>query len=303
MTGVLRRFLKRLPGSGYHLRAFIVVWLDLLGQGKKLEQLYIPRSAAEREEVVKIAKETFGHLHWFRKGVRNVQKEMSKPLRYSKATRQRLTKNQFAILNKYNLVEVESRFLADSAILSINLYGTAARPPLRSIESMLDQLAANMVLFLSLGIPIRGAIAAGICDELKTGELYGQALSRAHKCETEAGYPRIVIHPSFIKYLNSMDYSVFPEDERQYCKGMVTHIQEVIIRDTDQKPIFSYLAPVFMETLRRANNGQDLLQKACVFIAKEIERLQVVGDLPLRDRYLKLKAYFESQGQWTAPAR
>jgi len=297
---IRHEILKVWPWSGYNLEYYIVAWLDLLGQSQKLEQLYISHDASEREKILKIAKGTFGHLDLFRRGSSNMHKEMAKALRYSKPIKEDLTRDQMQILNKYNWARITSKFFADSHILYIRLQGLGYQVPIMSIESMLHQIAGNMLIFLSLGIPIRGAIAIGICDETKMGTLYGQGLSRAHRCEARAGYPRIVVHPEFLVYLNSIDYSIFSEDERKYCTRMVTQIKKVLIKDYDGKLIFSYLAPKYMQVHYKTEDGKKILIKACNFISREIQRFSDIGakGSELRDRYMKLKDYFESQAQW-----
>ncbi len=272
--------------------------MDLLGQSRKLEQLFIPTGSADRGAAINALKQTFGHVSWFRKSVEMMRKELSQSLRYSPKTLNTVTLSEQKVLHKYNRVNIKAQFRFDSAILTVPLKGTGDSFPLMSIQFLFNQLAGNMMFLLAVGLPTRTGIAVGICDYLDTGELYGQGTARAHRCESKAGYPRIVIHPSFINYLDSFDFTAFSSDERKYCSGMMERIRSCLERDTDGEIILSYLCPVFWEQFIVASNHQEILKRARLFIANELAKWSKANDSELGKRYSLLKEYFKKHNRW-----
>ena len=284
--------------EGYNLYNYVVAWVDLLGQTRKLERLFIPSAESERERAVVAARETFGHVARFRKTVVTMSQEMSKSVEYSSGTLNQLTPNQQSVLEKYNEVKVDVAFFSDSAVLAIPLRGTGDRPPYMSLMSMFEQLAFNKLLLLSLGIPIRAGVAVGICDYLESGELYGQGISRAHYCESVAGYPRIVIHPTFLTYLSSFDFTEFDPDDATYGKSMIQRVRSTIARDYDGRLVLSYLCQNFWEIFTKTKGYEELLKQICLFISDEIKKWSEIGDGKLVERYTMLREYFKKERRW-----
>lgn len=285
------------PTFSYH----IVAWIDLLGQTEALERIPdIPRTSEERQHFVDALKPTFGRIRRVRELVVNLHNQMTQPLSLPEG---KYTDEQRVIFNRHTTANISHSFVADSAMMNICLQSKERQiPPVYSIYTMFEQLSLLMLSSLAASAPIRGAIELGICAELEKGEIYGQAISRAHYIENKcAHYPRIVIGPKLANYLKIIEeqcqQSSLPHVEKSLLVHWASLIKEECEQDTyDGQYILSYLRQCKKGAVARSDDT--LEREASSFIDKSLSEYRANGNAKLAERYSVLKDYFIKHGCW-----
>ncbi|MBI2884776.1 MAG: hypothetical protein HY590_00740 [Candidatus Omnitrophica bacterium] len=289
--------------SKYNFSWYVVAWIDVLGQSKKLETFdEIPTTKEEEAAFLEKARETFGVVANFRKRILELHNLLTRKIPLPESLKGKLIPQQLAIYEKYAMTDVQVQFICDSAILKISLlHGKAS--PLPSLDSLISQLAIIQLAHLGVGRPLRGSISLGVCAELGENDLYGQAVSRAHMLESKvADYPRIVIDETLLEYLNFCDAITASDQERKLIRHLTGSIRAGLIRDSDGRLILSYLGQKFKQMYGDQPSFQQAIQGAGDFISSEIEKYQVAKDEEMLYRYIRLRDYFKGQGCWAKPA-
>jgi CYTH domain-containing protein len=298
------RVRPRLPGRNV-ASFYIVAMVDLLGQGVQLERFWgIPNTPKEKKTFDKLARLTFGTVEQFRDRIRLLHGSLPRAHVIPMVLEERLTKRQLKVLRGDVEPLVGHQFFTDLALLTMNLSGQRGHRLLVSLYSLLYQLGLLMLTQLAEGVLIRGAVDVGICTELQGGDLYGQAIGRAHTLESQvAVFPRIVIGETLVDYINSFEELRGSADERAIAKEYVNLLHQCLKQDVDGATILSYLAPIFQSSyFTSSNEFQFVTRSACRFIATLRDRFGPGVSPYLRPRYERLEDYFRSQGCWVEDA-
>ncbi len=280
---------------------YIAAWIDILGQTEALDRIPdIPQTSEERKRFVDALKPTFGRIRRVRELVVNLHNQMTQPLSLPEG---KYTDEQCAIFKRHTTANISHSFVADSALMYISLQSDERRiPPVYSIYTMFEQLSLIMLSALAASAPIRGAIEMGICSELEKGEMYGQAISRAHYIESKcAHYPRIVIGPhlaGFLKFTEAQCQQVsLPHAEKSLLVHWALLIKEACEQDVyDGQYILSYLQQCKKGAVGCSDDT--LEREASSFIDKSLSEYQASGNTKLAERYSVLKDYFIKHGSW-----
>jgi len=289
----------------YEFYWYIAAWIDLLGQSEKLNQFdELATTAAQKHEFVQRARHTFGAVRSFRDRMTELHAIMSTPLSLPAGTLAAISEDDLRIFKKYSSPKVRISFLSDSALLTVCLRENQSWSPLLSINFMLSQLAIIALTMLAQGTPTRGGMALGVCSTLREGDLYGKAVSRAHQLERAAGYPRIVTDDSLFEYMGWCERQPAVGREQQLRAHHIQTIKSSLRKDADGRLILSYLGERFRREYEHGDKEKfpKVVTLASTFIADEIKRFGASGEEKLRDRYERLKAYFEQEGCWRPSA-
>jgi len=153
----------------------------------------------------------------------------------------------------------------------------------------------------------RAGLDVGIATELKNGEVYGPALFKAYKLESEvAQYPRIVLGNELINYLENLSRKnpQFPdqnEEDIEVCKIMADSCLKMIVKDLDGYLILDYLGEEFRNRfLNFPFRGEmtafdDIYSTAFDYVGKEYMKRKDTGDSKLALRYYLLFNYFKAR--------
>ncbi len=275
---------------GGHLVAF----LDLLGQSDGLSKLKEISWWDFQEETRKILSETYGRVKKFRNGVDHYLKRFGKPTPMDTVLMNVLGGEELEIHNHFGENKIIKKGIADSIILNFPLVPSGGLLPLKSIYGVLGACASNLLLSLYAGYTIRGAIEIGPCIyNLETSEVYGTALSDAVKYEKEAFWPRIVIGPELIKYIEESKRLPKTTPTNRVNISCADLCLKLISRDEEGKYFLDYLSPNFSE-IQKLPNLDVILEKATIFIKTELKRNEARSEV--RDKFAKLKAYFIERG-------
>lgn len=291
--------------AGRNASFHIVAMVDLLGQGAQLERFWgIPKTAKEKKAFDRLARLTFETVERFRDRIRLLQDSLPRTHVIPHEIEERLTKRQLRILRRDVEPLIGYQFFTDLALLTMNLSGQRGHRLLASLYSLLYQLGLLILTQLAEGVLIRGAVDVGICTELKGGDLYGQAIGRAHALESQVAVsPRIVIGEALVDYINSFEDLKGSADERAIAGEYLNVLRRCLKQDWDGAAILSYLAPVFRSSyFPSSNEFQFVARSACRFIATLRDRLGREVNPYLGPRFERLEDYFRGEGCWVEAA-
>ena len=279
---------------------YIVALVDLLGQGAELERFAgIPRTGQEKKTFSRVAQATFGTVERFRERIRLLNHALPKIHNVPELLGNKLTTAQLRLIERSIEPAVGYQFFTDLAMLKINLGGQRGFRPLASLYNLLRQLGLLILTQFAEGVLVRAAVDVGICTELNETDLYGQAVGRAYKLESQVAiYPRIVVGKHVIDYLASFSSQKASENEKALIRSYSEMVNSCLRQDADGVTVLSYLDPLFR---RSYFDGKDsfsyVLRSACRNIQRQ-SKLCAAEDAQLKGRLVEVEGYFRREGCW-----
>lgn len=270
---------RRTYTLGYHLVAFI----DVLGQRERFRELRMPKSPEGHAGVAEVLRHTAGFVvqmrELFQRNFAAFEKGISKERLNIKCS-------------------VQPRFVgfSDSFVVSVPL--RKDQGDLVPILSIFSALWAASVLILTAfqsRHALRGGIDVGLATEIGPAEIYGTALEQAYLLESRrAVYPRIVIGSGLRTYLSAVVEEFEKHSSANGIQSVIEKLTRLISTDADGEDILDYLGPIAAELINPSEIAT-LVQPAYQFVTDECQRLTLVGDDKLMQRYSLLRSYFESR--------
>lgn len=288
----------------YHLVAF----LDLLGQKERLSSIEgimeSSDSEAARAKLHRVLKETVGTIWSFRKSFKdffdqflNREPEFPIPKEVEKYFRQ---------LRGHSKINLQS--FSDSTIawtpVQLKTEIDYAQV-LNSIHSVLAAVGMLTPLYLSQKFPFRGGIdlEGGILLTPGGNEIYGPALNRAYSLECkEAKYPRVLVGKGLSEFLDHIQTVNFQDIMvKRYCESMTARCKSWIVIDEENQSMVHFLGQAARDIAYDMpdfpNYKEQILKPLENFINDSIKQFE--SNEKLRNRYLRLKAYFDQHiGDW-----
>lgn len=269
---------------------YIAIYIDILGQKSKLEQIKsLPNNEEEKEEFLILFEETAGkveHLHSDFEGILKGLKQKTK-MDLSK-----FSDDQKQMFDKARELHWETLKFSDTIILYCTLNKEINNMPFKSIYFALFSTANTMILSLAHHqTPLRGAISIGIGTKLEESGLYGPILNELHHMESElADYPRILISNEIIEMIRMGEKDL--EYKSDYFsmieKGMIKDTKNLIKQDTDGYYILDYMSQPVEEAW-----GKEVKKEHYKMIVNfiECEKKKFTKNQKLLERYRKLSHY------------
>ena len=185
--------------------------------------------------------------------------------------------------------------LSDSIILTFPLNLHNGLLPLKSIYGVFSACASGMLLSLNSEFAVRGAIEIGPCIyDSASNEVYGSALSDAVKYEKDANWPRILVGPELVKYLDDCRNLPPGPNVNPLNIGTAELCLSGLTKDEDGSYFLDYLSGVYFEHTD-PKEYKSMIDKAASFIQRQIERFR---DKPtIHQKYLKLQEYFSKNNK------
>jgi len=251
---------------------YLAVFIDVLGQGKKLAEIKsLPRNNEETEKFNRLFRETVGAVKGLHITFERYFKSYNKISDKTQAdidTWDEPTRKIFLQSREHNLKYLN---FSDTVVLYFSLDRESNKAPMRSIYTALSSAAACFLINLSSKIPLRGAINIGIGTELNKSGIYGPILQNLHYLESEiAEYPRIIIGDELIKMIEVFERAeIIPNDMFQLMdKATIPSIKQLIATDEDGKRILNYLDKSISESLLGRN--REVYEKLSSFIEEQV---------------------------------
>ncbi|NQT26398.1 hypothetical protein HQ585_13680 [candidate division KSB1 bacterium] len=267
---------------------YALAYLDLLNQKNVLLRMKdLPNSDNEYEEFKQLLIDSYGVVCHFRNNFEQVIKGINRAKQ--KSIYVDLTDEQMHIYNKFNNSGIQHQYFSDTVLYYTFINHDANYLPICDIYDLLGITASVFYTGLSKGIVSRGSIDVGIGSDFFKNEIYGPILGRAYELEsTMAKYPRIVIGPGLVQYIQAELENPGNSHENNISKLFARKCKELIIVDKDGVAILDYMGgivrkfPVF---------DDELYRNTMEFIDKEIIKFEKENNNKLYERYVLLKEY------------
>ena len=277
-------------GHDLYFGGHLVAFIDMLGQSDRLEKIKDTRWW-ELQEPTKVAlRETYGRVCKFRKTFSSFLTPFVKTSPFDEAFRYILGGEELKIWDQFGTNRIMTKGLSDSFILNFPLIPSNGLLPLKSVYGVLGACASSMLCSLNYGFAVRGAIEIGPCIfDSTTDEVYGTALSDAVKYEKQANWPRILIGPNLIAYLEKCLELSQETIINQVNISDAELCLKIVSRDKDGLNFLDYLSPDLL-VLFKPDNKDKIIEGAVTFIKRHI--IENKEQPIIKDKYEMLKAYF-----------
>ena len=272
---------------------YAVVFIDILGQRAACgKENLIPVDDQSRKEFESRARGTIGpivQLQTLSQGFLDGARERSTSIRDTLSAHLR---PRFDDLRRDNL---KVQYWSDGVVWFQSLKESEVKVPLIGVFLLLGVAGTQCLFGLSSKCPVRGGLEIAWATELRPGELYGCAITRAYEFESEiAQYPRMVVGPYFCKYLEDVSMQKPTDDISNLNKSMADQCLEMITLDVDGYAIVDYLGAGFQKYITKGEQSK-LKEKALDFIRESLNEWKSKRNTKLVLRYQQLLSYFEGR--------
>ncbi|MBI2728237.1 MAG: hypothetical protein HYX42_18515 [Polaromonas sp.] len=274
---------------------YCVSFVDLLGQRAALRgQSLLPPSNSEEEK-----KKLHATLRNSIGSIASLQERAETMLRASAPNpksklRASLSIEDQSIWDEMQKTKVTTQRWSDGLVSFACLGDEEIKCHLNNVYGLFTLAGSLCFMGLASKQPIRGAIEIAWGVELHPGEIYGAAVARAYELENYvAGYPRIVIGPEMLKFLDLHCQNQKSDAFSQLDRTLATHCKEMILVDADGHAFLHYLGQSFFNAVSHGAHA-DLYEKAQKFASKQFEEHQRAQNTKLAFRYLHLLQYFSA---------
>lgn len=271
------------------LQYFVVSIVDVLGQGKLLENLddidlgNLPEEARKAE-----ARKAFGPILRFRDDLERYFKGLDDGSSGPPGLKDLIADGG----------QVHRIAFSDSMMFAVGLgKGLAPENKIIGVHRSFMALASSLLMGLSRRAVVRGAVDVGYGIRLEFGEVLGGALARVHWMESEcAEYPRVVVGQRLMLFVEKVR-RIEGHDARADClRSLAEQCVRMVARDSDGCIILDYLGPYFHEHLADTVPLAEI-QLFRDWVRAEAQRYEAIRDVSLAKKYHRLASYFQSRAE------
>lgn len=288
--------IKKEQPDAWNIHNYAISFVDLLGQRDALKnQGLLPKfhSKDEEEKFKETIRKSIGSIIKLQRRAEEMLQKAQRP-RPESQPRAALSNQQQAIWDEMLKDNVISQRWSDGLVSFSNLGDQSVKCPLNSVFNIMGLIGSLCFMGLASKQPIRGAIDVAWGVEIHPGELYGAAVARTYELESSyAKYPRIVIGPQLIHFLEAHKNTQEPDVFSQNNKALAEICLSFIAKDIDGIWILHYLGQNFRKSVTK-NIHIDLYKKARTFVEEQLETHQKKHNSKLAFRYSHLLSYFEA---------
>lgn len=276
--------------SSHYAAAFI----DLLGQREALQGqnlLPIAQTDEEKRQLFKTIKESVGAIAALQQRATNMMCK-SDPNPDSKL-RAMLSPSEQLEWDEMMRAPITTQRWSDGLLLFTSIAEELVKCPVNAIFRMFALTGALCFMGLAAKQPLRGAIEVAWGVELHPGELYGPVVARTYELESKvADYPRIVIGPYLVHYLELQSKNSSKEHHDMVNQQLASLCLNMLLRDADGHWLLHYLGSDFRTSVTESSHNE-LYSKARTFIHSQLDKHRSTQNTKLAFRYVHLQQYFE----------
>lgn len=163
---------------------------------------------------------------------------------------------------------------------------------MRDLIKMMVACGVLLLAGLNSKRVFRGAVEVGMLTCLESGDPYGPALARAHHLENKAAdYPRIVVGPGVLSYLDAVERSEGEDPSIRAIRALARTCRTFLAQDSNGCWYVDYLADAFANAGGDPASCRKLQTDALVFVRSELARFRATQNKILVERYERLAAY------------
>ncbi len=172
---------------------------------------------------------------------------------------------------------------------------------MHDVHTLMGACGSLFLLFLSEGMPFRGAIDVGVGMEINGIGFYGSAISKAYHLEsTVAQYPRLVVGSDLVECLTVHTRTEGEDPRSKVSRKIAKDSLRLVVNDSTETHMLDFLNPYFRDLYKC--DAVEVFEKAQDFIHSEIDRYSLCQSkehAKLLDRYRLLEQYFDSRrSEW-----
>ena len=280
-----------MKGNNY-IANYCACFIDLLGQKDlyKDEGLFQELKTPEEKKIFSEKyHKSVGAIHTFQKEAENFLEKMFKEPEWLML----MPKDKQQLCRELRLGKPKQQRWSDGLLYFVSLNSSKTKCPMNEIFTMIIFSSLSCFLGLAKGFPIRGAIDIAWGTELHENELYGAVVAKAYELESKvAQYPRIVISPQTMNFIENHSRSSSEDVLSRYSKKLSIMCLEIIEKDIDGHYIVNYLGKGFQRYVSKGQHSL-LYKPAFEFVSKQLEKHKQNQNTKLAFRYSILRNYFE----------
>jgi hypothetical protein len=274
---------------------YCVAFIDLLGQRDAMrgQGLFKGFESAEQECAFKsVIRNSVGAIYRLQKSAEDLIAPALTPNPNS-PRRAALPPALHAEWDEMQRTEVKTQRWSDGLVCFASLGDLKIKCRMNSVYTIFALSGSLCFMGLATKRPLRGGIEVAWGVELHKGELSGPAVARAYELESEvAQYPRIVVGPEAMRYLEAHAANPGQEPLSLYERDLARLCLSMLARDPDGHWILHYLGETFQNLFTRDNHFK-FYTSARKFIVEQLEQHRGLGNVKLETRYTTLLSYFD----------
>ncbi len=277
------------PQDAFVTTYYSILYVDVLNQREKLMEIKdLPETKEEHAKFLELLRNTYGVVDTL---VRLFDSMTTNMVVFDDIPE--LSEEVKRRLNRMVGNPIDRTLFSDSLLYYISLQEDQGAVPVVRILELIYAATSVMAGALSMGIACRGGLDIGIAAKFARVGIYGPALYKAYRLENDiAQYPRIVVGPDLVGYLNSSLEDLNPTGEASVRRSFAKFCLELIYEDTDGAFALDYAHKSIQErhpALKRH------LQKAFTFAVEEWNRFSKEGNHKLASRYFLVVNYLDTR--------
>lgn len=279
---------KLLPPVGH----YIVGFLDVLGMKDELKKFHlIPPEQEEREEFDRMLRATVGKIflvQWAVKRWQEMLVQQTQPLDAKQPHDETL--QVWSEMIRQSTLDMQ--YWSDG-VLYYSKIDTETHAPLgRTLIELFASTGLMLLVGLTYGISIRGAIDIAWAAEMAPKQIFGAAVAHAYELEsTKAIWPRILVSGRTVELLKSAAAAENQHADKTYSFNAAICLK-FLGRDSDGNWMLHVLGPNFRKYIPNPT-FLELYLKARSFIERQIEVFHNPHQRDIKQKYVNLLAYFD----------
>lgn len=293
------------PGDTALFGLHVMVLIDFLGQANELAKWdSVPQYFPPPTDWLDAVRNTHGRVLMWRE---EFEKRFAAYLQSLRQYEERFAPKEPSDLRRkfdeYRQTSIRRQHFSDTLIFYSRLQNEHGYWQVSNVAGMIVTGGALMLAALNHKTVFRGAIDVGMLTHFPTdpdgrpGDPYGPALAKAHYLESKvADYPRIVVGPTLISYLDATINVPDRDRVAQANRSVAVDCRRHLTQDTDGCCIVDYLNDTFANTGRDPAGWRKMQADGFAFVQSELTRFRAAKSEKLTKRYERLAAYFGSRG-------
>ncbi len=285
---------------------YIVGLVDISGQSSKLDELgslwwelqdssNVTKDQSEKME--KLKNETYGKVEDFR-DIFSKSFNIFKELILNNPKLATLSPEEQAEVKKIANDICTLRFFSDLAIFYVPFDAKNELSTRFRIAAIFYACTGASITKFKAGNFFRGGIEIGAGVKFINGDIYGPALSEAHRLEKDvASYPRIVVGKKLSHFIQIKEQAVI---SGKYLDSVLARIDDfckkMIYQDDDKEFAIDYLGKGIADLSQSSfNQTSDSVKKGIAQIEAQLNLHRKNREPKLVKRFKKLLAYYKSR--------
>lgn len=279
--------------DGLIFQEYLIIFFDLIGQREALRKITgIPVSESEKEKFLELVRKSVGRVLMLRRAFKDYFEGVTSHIPNADLVAPE-HRNEFIECQKAN---IHHYGLSDAIVIAVPLMNENENcTPMNGIFAALTATCGIALLSLSLKLPARAGIDVGVGVQIDDREVYGPALERAVRIESElAEYPRFVVGQELHAYLSWVESQKYQTRLGEIATHLAKRCRKLMVQDTDGRIMLDYLGKNVRDIFENKIE-KEIVQNAWDYINEQHIKNIKEGNDKLSSRYFRMIRYFKSR--------